>query len=160
MESMLRFKVGLVVLALATSACSYKHAGKGMVGGLVLATAGMYIFNATKEAEGDTTAPQVGLAMVPVGLLIAVMGLVGAANGPPPEAPLAPPPLPEKPKLPPVVGSDELRSHKRVAQYMAEHGKCEQVLQISVRVAAADAKFYAASFASDETIARCLPPQR
>jgi hypothetical protein len=150
---MLRFKAGLIALTLVTSACSYKHAGKAVVGGLVVTTAGLYAFQATKETEGDDTAPKVSLAMVPLGLLIALAGIVGLGDRPPADQPPAPPPLPE----PVVVGGDELRSQKRVAQYMAEHGKCDQVLQISVRVAAANPKFHAASFASDETIARCLP---
>lgn len=144
-----------MVLSLATSACSYKHSGKAMVGGAAMAGAGLYVFRASAESEGDTTLPTVAVGVIALGVIIGLAGFVSAVHGPEPEAPkpVAPP---EPPPPPAVMGSEDLRSQKRVAQYMAEHGRCDQVMLISARVEAANAAFHAGNFATDKTIARCL----
>jgi hypothetical protein len=154
---------GLLVLALATTtACSYKHAGKAVVGGLALSAGGFFVLSKTAEAEGDTRAPMVGLGIGVFGALVALAGIVAVLDGPPPRHPLEPPEPPQPPEKPEpiVIGAEALRSQKRVARFMAERGKCDQVLQISMRVERADPRFHAASFATDETIARCLHPTR
>lgn len=136
--------IWVVAMVMVAGACTRKQAVYGVVGGTVLSVGGGVVVASSlaDEAESDTTLVAGGGVMV-VGLVVLVASVMTLVAGPVPPAP-------------PEPGSVALRRDKRTAQVLAEHGECARVKEISARVAAADPKFHAASFATDAAIARCL----
>ena len=72
-----------IIIALATGACTHKHAGKGVVAGLGVTALGAYaVYDASHDEEAGI-GNAVGITLALTGVLVVVANAVMLAEGEP-----------------------------------------------------------------------------
>ena len=156
--------ISLLAVAVLSSGCNTRQRVAG--GGVGLAVVGVALSFSTENREDATTQEKVGIACLLTGLVVLFVAAAleeSATEKKAKEIKLADRALPPAPTVDQAAVAaqkkrDEAWALTKQAHEAARAGDCAKVTELSAKVGALDAEFYADVFMKDEPTQQCFVP--